>query len=87
MQHNHPKFEIGEKVFFLSDNQIKEKIVLGIFACFSHEPSYSEKKTPAFEKNVYYFDIKTQPRDYSWISEEKIFSTKEELIGFLFKNK
>lgn len=78
-----PKFNIGDAVFYLNDSQIKNSIVVGIFSCFDDDTSWDARKKPKLVQFKYHFQIRTETYAYGWISESKVFATKEELIASL----
>lgn len=82
MENNKSKFNIGEKVFYLKDNLMKQEIILGIFSCFDGNLGYSNKKVK-FVEFRYFFEMKVDPYQYGWVSEIKLFKTKEKLIESL----
>lgn len=65
------KFDIGDEVFVMDQNKISRKTVTGI--C-----KVTVEDVPVF---FYSFKISTLPEKFSWIREEEIFATKNELIA------
>lgn len=84
MGKNKPKFKIGDTIFYLNERKVvKQEIIVGSFACFTEDAKYGDKTSHKFKEFRYYVDIKERPRDYGWISESNVFTTKKELIDSL----
>lgn len=83
MKENKSKFNVGDSVFYLENNQLQNRIVVGVVASFS-EPGYSDKRERVFLGFKYYFEQKKSVESYGWIEEKNIFKNKEELIGSIF---
>ncbi len=78
-----PKFNIEDKIFILDDGKVEEHTVLGIFAVHREENNVLNQRKNTFEKFKYCLKPLQTPDNWYWISEERIFKTKEELIASL----
>lgn len=80
-----PKFHMDDTVFFLKDSNIVEATIKGVFKTFSDDWGWNAEsnKRIKFEEFKYFFDIKSQPYQYGWIEESRIFISKQALIETL----
>lgn len=79
-----PKFEVGQIVFVLRNNIIDEKRIEGILALYNENSRWNNKpENIRFQSYVYFFDKVKSVDSYSWIEENKVFLTKEELLKSL----
>ena len=82
MNESKRKFNPGDTVWVMSDNNLKEKLVFAVIESLSTLPWGS--------KNVFYYHLINERYGAGWgnneggkYSEDRIFSSKEELIDNL----
>lgn len=70
------KYDIGKEVFYMENNKVKSFIIQAISA---KKQTYYDNNLPE-QENQYSSDIYGGK---TWISEKKLFPSKEELIASL----
>jgi len=78
-----PKYTIGQDVYFVRDNEVVSQPVIGVAAVFDRDSRVTAKKPPMFEEFRYTFEIRRELTAFGWVSESRIFPTKEDLLATL----
>lgn len=81
---NKPKYNIGDVVFYLDYEKLKQSTVTGIFKIHKKKHSkLSDKYTLIFKEYRYFLEPKEAVETYGWKREESVFRSKEELLASL----
>lgn len=72
-----PKYNIGDKVFFIEYNKIVEASITGVFT------RYTKDGGDKIKDHVYFIEKKDRVDEYRWQNEVLLFTSREELIKSL----
>lgn len=72
-----PKFNIGQKVFFIKDNKMVEQEILGIFRLYDKSKYHDNHQ---FKEYVYSFIKSNEIERYDSVPESRAFETRDQLI-------
>lgn len=80
-----PKYEIGQKVFFIDYATVEEKRITGVVLTQDKKKSvFTDKEKWIFSGFKYCFDnIEYGIPSGGWVKEEKLFLTKEDVLKSL----